>query len=247
MKSEVVLLMRVNRLFLGVMVIVLGVVLHKESPPLWGASPTITHVSTEQKVIALTIDDGPHYKTTPEILAVLKEKNVRATFFVLGVNVDERPDIMAQEIADGHEVEVHAYRHNMFTKLNKVQINEEFQHTEQAIHRISSAKPLFFRPPGGLYNDTVIAVARERGYSVILWSIDPRDWARPSVNSLVDTVLAKVAPGDIILLHDGQYPLPTPKALPVLIDRLREQGYEFVTISELMQLYNVRPTFWQWF
>lgn len=231
------------RYFLGVLAVVIGILMFDPHLALWGHDPrTITQVSTSHKIVALTIDDGPHYKTTPEILAVLKEKNVHATFFVLGANVDERPDILAQEAADGHEIAIHGYHHNSLARISQAHIREELEQTEKAIRKAVSLRPVLFRPPGGEYNDTVLSTAREKGYSIILWNIDPKDWTRPPVQTVINTVLKAIVPGSIILLHDGQYPLPTPKVLAILIDRLREQGYEFVTVSELLQLQNVRPT-----
>lgn len=194
----------------------------------------VTHVATDRKVIALTIDDGPHYKTTPEILEVLKAKNVHVTFFILGENAAENSRLLAKEVADGHEVAVHAYHHQLLTKMDKVHINKELDETEAMLQKVSAVKPTLFRPPGGFYNDAVVEAAKERGYSLILWNIDPRDWARPPVDNVVETILSKVSPGSIVLLHDGQYPLPTPKALGIIIDRLRAQGYEFRTVSELL-------------
>lgn len=240
---QMVTTMKLSRYCLGVLAVVIGIIMFDPNFVLWGHDPrTITQVSTAHKVVALTIDDGPHYKTTPEILAVLKEKNVHATFFVLGSNVDERPDILAQEAADGHEIAIHGYHHNSLAGTSQARIREEIDLSEKAITKVIGLHPVLFRPPGGEYNDTVLSTVREKGYSVVLWNIDPKDWTRPPVHAVIDTVLKGIAPGSIILLHDGQYPLPTPKALALIIDRLREQDYEFVTVSELLQLQNVRPT-----
>ncbi|HWR44182.1 polysaccharide deacetylase family protein [Sporomusa sp.] len=203
---------------------------------------TISKVPTTHKVVALTIDDGPNYKATPEILAVLREKHVRATFFVLGQNVERFPDFLAQEVADGHEIGAHTYSHLSLPKLSPQEISEEFDKAEKAILAIAP-KPTLFRPPGGFYNTQVIEIARQRGYTVVLWSIDPKDWSCPPTDRVVEKVLTDIKPGSIILLHDGQYPLPTPKALGIIIDRLRERGYEFVTVSELFQYNEVRHSF----
>jgi peptidoglycan-N-acetylglucosamine deacetylase len=202
----------------------------------------ISKVSTTQKVVALTIDDGPHSRVTPEILAVLKEKQVRATFFVLGVNVEKSPGILAQEVAAGHEIGTHTYSHPSLSKLSPQKILEEFDKADNVILPIAP-KPTLFRPPGGLYNSQVLEAAHQRGYTVILWSIDPRDWNCPPSEKIVDYVFSEVKPGSIVLLHDGQYPLPTPKALSAIIDGLRERGYDFVTVSELLQYNEVRHSF----
>ena len=200
----------------------------------------IKKVPTTHKVVALTIDDGPHYKTTPKMLAVLREKNVKLTLFILGENAVSHPEILAQAVADGHEIATHAYSHNPLNKMNKTEIGEELDKAEKAI-TVVAPKPTLFRPPGGAYNDTVTTEAGRRGYTTILWSIDPGDWRRPSVEQVVNGVMNKIEPGSIVLLHDGQYPLPTPEAIGIIIDRLRSEGYSIVTVSELLQYYEVGP------
>jgi len=200
----------------------------------------IKKVPTTHKVVALTIDDGPHYKTTPQMLAVLREKNVKLTLFILGENADSHPEILAQAVADGHEIATHAYSHNLLSKMSRAEVGAELDKAEKAITVVAS-KPTLFRPPGGAYNDTVTAEAGRRGYTTILWSIDPGDWRRPSVQHVVDNVMKNIEPGSIVLLHDGQYPLPTPEAIGIIIDRLRAQGYSIVTVSELLQYCEVQP------
>ncbi|HWR45986.1 polysaccharide deacetylase family protein [Sporomusa sp.] len=207
-----------------------------------GDAQTISKVPTTHKVVALTIDDGPHNKVTPEILAILREKHVRATFFVLGVNVEKFPKIFAQEVADSHEIGTHTFSHPSLPNLSPQKISEEFEKAENVILSIAP-KPTLFRPPGGFYNSQVLDTAHKRGYTVILWSIDPRDWSCPPTDRVVDNVLREIKPGSIILLHDGQYPLPTPQALGTIIDNLQERGYEFVTVSELLQYNEVRHSF----
>lgn len=200
----------------------------------------IKKVPTTHKVVALTIDDGPHYKTTPQMLAVLREKNIKLTLFILGENAKSHPEILAQAVADGHEIATHAYSHNLLNKMSKIEVGEELDKAEKTITAVAP-KPTLFRPPGGVYNDTVLAEAGRYGYTTILWSIDPGDWRRPSVQQVVDDVMKNVEPGSIVLLHDGQYPLPTPEAISIIIDRLRAQDYKIVTVSELLQYYEVRP------
>ncbi|WP_094606313.1 Peptidoglycan-N-acetylglucosamine deacetylase [Sporomusa silvacetica DSM 10669] len=200
----------------------------------------ISRVHTNKKVLALTIDDGPNNKVTPDILAVLREKNVKVTFFVLGTNANDFPSIVAQEVADNHEIGAHTYSHASLPNLSQQKVDEEFNKAEEVIQSIAP-KPNLFRPPGGAYNHQIIETARQKGYTVILWSVDPKDWSCPPAEKVIDRVVNEAKPGSIILLHDGQYPLPTPKALGTIIDRLRERGFEFVTVSELLQYNETRP------
>lgn len=199
----------------------------------------IKKVPTTHKVAALTIDDGPHNKTTPQILAMLKEKQVKATFFVLGEHAQAYPDLILQEKAEGHEVGIHAYSHRLLTKLSRQEVGEELEKSAQALKN-TGGEVWIFRPPGGAYNDMVLDEAHKRGYSVVLWSVDPGDWRRPTVDQVVGNVVDQVKPGGIILLHDGQFPLPTPQAIGRIVDTLRQQGYTFVTVSELLQ-YDEEP------
>lgn len=199
----------------------------------------IKKVPTTHKVVALTIDDGPHAKTTPLILAVLREKKAKVTLFILGKNATAHPELLAQAVADGHEIASHGYSHKWLSKMSKQETEEDLDNAEKAL-TVAAPKPTLFRPPGGGYNDNVLAEAKKRGYTTILWSVDPGDWRRPSVSQVVDNVMQHVEPGSIVLLHEGQYPLPTPEAIGIIIDKLREQGYSIVTVSELLQYYEVR-------
>ncbi|MEN6414693.1 MAG: polysaccharide deacetylase family protein [Veillonellales bacterium] len=199
----------------------------------------VKKVPTTHKVVALTFDDGPHYKTTPQLLAILKEKQVKATLFILGENAAQHPEILAQAVADGHEIGTHAYSHRALNKLPRDQVAEELDKAEKVI-AVVAPRPILFRPPGGAVNDNVLAVALNKGYTTVLWSVDPRDWSRPSVAQVVNTVMHDVKPGSIVLLHDGQYPLPTPEAIVSIIDQLRAEGYTIVTVGELLQYYEER-------
>ena len=203
-------------------------------------APIIRQVPTTHKVVALTFDDGPLTESTPEILSILREKNIKATFFVVGEQVEKFPMLVQQEIADGHEVGSHSYSHPTLTTLNKNELEKELARTEQSILKVAP-KPTLFRPPGGFYNDTILKMARDDGYITILWSVDPYDWRYPPVGDIVNVVLKDSKPGSIILLHDGKYPSSTPEALGFIIDSLSTRGYEFVTVSELLQYYEPKP------
>lgn len=200
----------------------------------------IKRVPTTHKIVALTFDDGPG-KKTPEILAILREKHVSATFFVLGESVERFPQYVKDEIAAGHEIGNHGYSHTRLRRAGASTVEYEIGRTEALLAKVTDVKPHLFRPPGGLYNRTVLAEARKKDYTIVLWSVDSRDWAS-SGEGILRTILDNTRPGSIILLHDG-LPVPTSVVLPTVIDRLREQGYEFVTVSELLNYYEVRPRY----
>jgi polysaccharide deacetylase family sporulation protein PdaB len=199
-------------------------------------SDVIWKVPTTRKVVALTFDDGPVSTTTPEILNILKEKNIKATFFVVGEQVKRYPGLVSQEIAEGHEVGNHTYTHPMLTNLQEDRIGQELKKTEKEILEVAP-KPTLFRPPGGFSNKKILTLARDSEYSIILWSIDPMDWRHPPVGDIVNVVVKDAKPGSIILLHDGKDPSSTPEALWFIIDSLESRGYEFVTVTELLQYY----------
>lgn len=199
-------------------------------------APAVYKVPTSQKVAALTFDDGPLGTTTPEVLAVLREKNVKATFFVVGENAEKYPLLIKQEIAEGHEVGSHSYTHPLLRKLSRELVERELVKTDNIISA-NAPKPTLFRPPQGKYNHTISKLARDNGYTIILWSIDTMDWRRPPVGKIVETALSNIKPGSIILMHDGVTDSPTPEAVGFIIDGLRERGYDLVTVSELLQYY----------
>ncbi|MDL2280494.1 polysaccharide deacetylase family protein [Selenomonadales bacterium OttesenSCG-928-I06] len=199
----------------------------------------IKKIPTTHKVVAITIDDGPHAKTTPEILQVLQEKNVKATFFILGVNAEKNMDILKQEAEQGHELANHGYSHKDFSKLTSENILKELNITEQMLESVG-VKPILFRPPFGTYNDNSLEIIKQKGYITVLWSVDSSDWSLVSEVTIINNVVKNIKPGDIILFHDGQYPINTMKALPTIIDKLREEGYELLTVSELLKYYEVR-------
>lgn len=229
-----------RRRFFGVAVIAVSLIcslVYEATTVVDDKSLIIRKVPTTHKVVALTIDDGPHYKTTPEILKILREKQVKLTLFVLGANAEAHPEIVAQALADGHEIACHAYSHQLLNTMSLSAVAAEFDRTQAILTRIGAPKPTLFRPPGGAYNDRIVAMARDKGYTTVLWSVDTGDWRRPPVEQVVRTTLEHVRPGSIVLMHDGQYPLPTPQALVKIIDDLRSQGYQLVTVSELLQYY----------
>ena len=183
-----------------------------------------------KKYIALTFDDGPSAATTPQVLKVLAEKDVKATFFLLGQNAREYPEIVNQIQKDGHELASHSYSHPQLTALTAEQVVKEVRDTDKAIFNATGILPRTFRPPYGAVNSDV---AEQIGKPVIQWNIDSLDWQTKNTNSVIQIVNQTSHPGGIVLMHDIQE--ATANALATVIDNLKEQGYEFVTIEEMFQ------------
>lgn len=196
--------------------------------------------SREQKYIALTFDDGPHPQYTTEILDLLKKHNIKATFFVLGQLAEEYPEIIKRQAAEGHEVGNHTYSHFDITKLSKGELEEEFNKTQDIISSLTGIESKVFRPPYGLYNENVVKIINEQQSNIILWTYDQdsRDWSNPGVDKIVTTTVSNIKNGDILLFHDYVYheTSNTVSALETIIPELINKGYNFVTVSTLMEL-----------
>ncbi|MBH5319670.1 polysaccharide deacetylase family protein [Paenibacillus sp. GSMTC-2017] len=199
----------------------------------------VWEVPMDEKLIALTFDDGPNANTTPQILDLLKQYNAKATFFVIGNRLDKYAEVIKREAFEGHEVANHTYNHIFFTRrVGSSVISNEIIDTQKKITELTGQNTKWFRPPGGYYNDRVIDVARANGYTVILWSWhqDTQDWNTPGVDRIVNKVLKNARNGDIVLMHDHvNGSTQTVRALERILPALQEQGYRMVTISELME------------
>jgi len=203
------------------------------TPSLVRAPGTYYKANTQEKVIALTFDDGPDPVDTPAVLNILKEKNVRATFFVLGQAAQANPDLLKRLVLEGHEVGNHSFYHD----YQQRRLVEEMKQTDQEVFASTGAHTYFYRPPGGFLSKSQLETVRKNGHIVALWSVDSKDWRNPGVKQIVDNVLKNVFPGAIILLHDGGYQrTQTVKALGPIIDALRARGYRLATLSELKML-----------
>ncbi len=185
--------------------------------------------------VALTFDDGPHPRYTPAILEILGEYGVDATFFVIGRNVENYPDAFMALLESGCEIGNHTYTHKNVGVMSEAELCRELELTERAIARLCPLRPSLFRPPEGAYGANIERASIERGYDIILWSIDTLDWAHTPAEKIAQKVLSSVGDGDIILMHDYvSYGSPTLGALRIIIPELLMRGYEFVTVSELI-------------
>ncbi len=181
------------------------------------------------KKVALTFDDGPNPDYTPELLDELKKRGVPATFFVLGAEVEQYPELVRRASEEGHLIGVHSYKHVNLRQLSDQQAVEQVNHTNEAIHAACGQYASYIRPPYGCWKEDL-------DYEVqmveVLWDIDPRDWATTSADLVVQRVLQDVEENSIILLHDASE--SSVRAACMIIDRLQAQGYTFVTVEELL-------------
>ena len=195
----------------------------------------ISKNSSKTKKVALTFDDGPHPRYTREILKILEEYEVTATFFVIGVNIQRYPDAFAELVASGCEIGNHTYSHNSIRYAERDKIEHEIMDCQNEIVGRAGRTPSLFRPPEGRFNQCLEEAVACMNYRVILWSIDTMDWAHTPPDTILQNVLRQLDHGDIILMHDyisGQN--TTCDALRMLIPAIKSRGYEFVTVSELI-------------
>ncbi len=185
--------------------------------------------------IALSFDDGPHPRYTPQILDILAEYGVRATFFMVGENVGYYPKAAEAVAAAGHEIGNHTFTHRRFNLMSEHEMLREIAACEDAISSVSEQKPQFIRPPEGQLNETMRRVIGTLDYRIVLWDVDTRDWAHTPPDAICQHILDTVQAGDIILMHDFiGHDSPTPEALRLVIPALLARGYHFVTVGELV-------------
>ncbi|MGT2799608.1 polysaccharide deacetylase family protein [Streptococcus marmotae] len=182
-----------------------------------------------QKRIALTFDDGPSAITTPQVLDILKKYKAKATFFVLGQNIAGNEEILKRIVAEGHEVASHTWDHADLRTLSGQQIKQEMDQTREAIHNVIGQDPKMMRPPYGSVNQSVMSVMQ---LPVIYWSVDSKDWQSRNATAILSEVKACTYPGSIILMHDIHQ--PTVDSLTSVLDFLLGEGYQPVTVSELL-------------
>ena len=191
--------------------------------------------NVEGPYIALTFDDGPHATLTPKLLDILKEKGVKATFFVLGECVAATPAVLQRASAEGHESGNHSWDHKALTKGGGSGVDSEINQTNSAIESAIGKKPTLVRPPYGATNATVTKRLNEEfGLKVIMWDVDPLDWKVRNSAHVKTEILKSTKAGSIILSHDIH---PTTiEAMAETIDALKEKGFQFVTVSELVAM-----------
>ena len=204
-------------------------------PASGGSGITYSRVAVSQPYIAMTFDDGPHPSNTPRLLDMLRERNIKATFYVIGRNVDLYPNVLRRTVSEGHEIGNHSFTHPILSKMSDSAVREELTKCRDAVARAAGVQPRTMRPPyGALLQRQREWIHSELNYPTILWSVDPLDWKRPGSGVVTSRILAGTTPGAIVLAHDLHG--GTVDAMPATLDGLLRKGYQFVTVSQLLAM-----------
>jgi peptidoglycan/xylan/chitin deacetylase (PgdA/CDA1 family) len=200
-----------------------------------GGNISFSRVLVSGNYIAITFDDGPHPQNTPRLLDMLRARNIKATFYVIGQSVNLYPQIVRRTVAEGHEIGNHTHTHRLLSKLGNDEVRGEISRCRDAIANAAGVTPRTLRPPyGGMLQAQREMIFNEFGTPVILWSVDPLDWKRPGAGVITSRILAGASAGGIVLAHDlhGQ----TVDAMPATLDGLLRKGFQFVTVSQLLAM-----------
>lgn len=200
-----------------------------------GLDMPMFYVRTEEPKVAFTFDISWGRTTAGPVLDVLQEKDVQATFFLTGFWAKKQPDIAQRIVEDGHEIASHGDAHVNLSQYDGQAIAENIMTAHKDLEEATGQQARFFRPPNGDYDDLVVATARQLGYETVIWSLDTIDWKNPGPDFMIRRVLDNAYAGDIILMHASDSSKQIHLALPQMIDALRQQGFEIVTLGELMQ------------
>lgn len=187
--------------------------------------------------LALTFDDGPHGALTPRLLDMLAQRNVKATFYVIGRNVEAHPEIARRIVAEGHEIANHTFTHPALSGLPSARVAEELNRTHETVLEVTGVRMTNLRPPYGAFNDQVRKVAFDgHGYDTIMWSVDPLDWKFRNAARVTRELVSGAAPGAVLLCHDIHK--STIAAMPETLDQLLARGFQFATVAQLMAMDN---------
>ncbi|HKP02015.1 MAG TPA: polysaccharide deacetylase family protein [Chthoniobacterales bacterium] len=209
----------------------------KPKPPATPAEPSYTFnsVHVDGPYIALTFDDGPNATLTPKLLDLLAARHLKATFFVVGQNAADHPDILKRAVREGHEIANHSWSHPNLGKMSDEAVRRELQKTDDAIAAAIGKRPTLLRPPyGSITARQKHWIHEEFGYRIIIWDVDPLDWKRPGPAVVTSRILKETHAGSIVLAHDI-HP-PTIEAMPATFDQLQKKGFKSVTVTELLSM-----------
>jgi peptidoglycan/xylan/chitin deacetylase (PgdA/CDA1 family) len=201
---------------------------------------TFSSVHVDEPYIAMTFDDGPHATLTPKLLDLLAAHHIKATFFLIGQNVVDHPEIVQRAIREGHEVGNHSWSHPNLGKMSDDAVRRELRRTDEAIQNATGKKPTIMRPPyGSMTARQKRWIHEEFGYDIILWDVDPLDWKEPGPTTVCNRILKETRPGSIVLSHDIHR--GTIEAMPATLEQLEAKHFKFVTVSELIGLATPEP------
>jgi peptidoglycan-N-acetylglucosamine deacetylase len=218
-----------------------GAIYHSMSPRSQLYGQTFIGTPGRGKQLALTYDDGPNDPDTLRLLDILAKHNVKATFFLIGKYVEKRPDIVRRIIAEGHEVGNHTYMHPVLSLCDADNVRGELEQCAKALERAGVKGTEFFRPPFGARRPATLKIAREMGYVPIMWSVWCFDWKATTADRVEAHAVKGITGGDVILLHDGGHQhfgtdrSHTVEATDRIIRRYKDQGFEFVTVGQMMK------------
>lgn len=195
-----------------------------------------TNGNIEEKKIALTFDDAPDAECTPVILDILNELKVQACFSAIGLHIEKDLKIFERICKENHAIINHTYLHPDLSLIKSKQVKEEILRTEKLIYNISHKKTKLMRPPYGKISEEALKAIMELDYKVIMWSYNTYDYVATQEQEIYDGMMDKIRPGEIILMHSYENKGPTVKALKTIITDLRKKGFEFVSVSELLDI-----------
>lgn len=228
-----------RHLFYGVIGLFAIGALYIQVAELISAGPiAIAGTRTERKVVALTFDHSWGNKFTPSILDTLKANNTKVTFFIMGPWAQKYQDVAKHMVADGHEIASHGYRHQNYGDMTREWVKEDIEKSHALIKEITGVDAKLIRPPNGHYNQQSLKVTEELGYKTIIWNIDSLDWKNPGRDVIIERVMKRLKPGGIILMHASDTPVQTAEALPILLEKIKAEGYEIVTVGQLLDQYS---------
>lgn len=201
-----------------------------------GTAQPIYRANISDKKVALTFDISWGEKMPPKVMDILRQKELCCTFFISGPWTKKHPETVRQLVSDGHEIASHGHSHVNFSSLSRAGVAANIKNAHDAIKEVAGVEAKYIRPPNGDFNSVSLEVTKENGYETIIWSLDSLDWKNLGVQAIIERLLTRVKPGDIILMHASDTCQQTDSALPQVIEGISAQGFEFVTVSELLRL-----------
>lgn len=198
-------------------------------------------VKTDEKVVALTFDISWGEKMAPKVLDILRERGIRATFFLSGPWARNHEELVKRIVADGHEIASHGQRHDNFSSMGADGVAQNIRAAHVILVEMTGTQPRLLRPPNGDFNRTSLAATRGAGYQTIMWSVDSLDWKNPGVEVIRRRVVELAHPGAIVLMHASDSCKLTDRALPGILDGLKSKGFATATVGELLARHQPDP------